>query len=145
MKHPYSAYRIPLWQAFQTGATGCAFWCYAVGDSWKNADMWKDGSFLYAVIYTLTGAPEDVSRAEKIIPSKRWEAWRDGVEDYTYLFMLRERIEANRAKPQMRDQVEAGQTILDAAVKAVVNDPEDLSRADENRRRVLQALVGFRG
>ena len=145
MKHPYSAYRIPLWQAFQTGATGCAFWCYAVGDSWKNADMWKDGSFLYAVIYTLTGAPEDVSRAEKIIPSKRWEAWREGVEDYTYLFMLRERIEANRAKPQMRDQVEAGQTILDAAVKAVVNDPEDLSRADENRRRVLQALVGFRG
>jgi len=27
---------------------------------------------------------------ESIVPSRRWEAWREGVEDYQYLYQLQQ-------------------------------------------------------
>ena len=139
MRHPYSLYRLALWKAFRMGATGCGFWCYAVGKDWKNADMWRESAMLYAAIYTLEGAPEDISREEAIIPSKRWEAWREGIEDYTYLYMLRELIE--RAPPSDR-AVEAQQT-LDAAVQRVLDEPENLQLANRHRHKVLKAIMAL--
>ena len=134
--HPYRSLRLTLWQAFKAGAIGCGFWCYAQGGSWRDDLLWDDFNDRYSdfsVIYTLKGAPEGTSRAEPIIPSKRWEAWREGVEDYVYLHMLRERMGAAKAK-----------VAIDAALRDVLGDPDDVSRADRQRRKVLSALAGLR-
>jgi hypothetical protein len=140
---PYSAYRLALWRAFDVGATGCGFWCYAVGEGWKNRDMWKESAGLYAVIYTLEGAPAEVSRREVIIPSRRWEAWREGIEDYTYLHLLRE-VVRNRRGSDGRDAITSAQRTLESAVREVLAEPEDVARADLHRRQVLHALVRLR-
>ena len=105
--------------------------------------MWRDGPSLYSAVYTLTGAPKDVSRAEKIIPSKRWEAWREGVEDYTYLFMLRERIQAHRGEAGARTRAATAQRALDSAVANVLADANDPLRAETQREHVLRALASF--
>lgn len=130
-RSPYGGYRLSPWKAFERGATGCGFWCYAVGDQWRNRDMWREPSSLYAVIYTLEGAPPDISRAEKIIPSRRWEAWREGVEDYTWLWLLRQRGQ---------DDPTARRTV-DEAVRAVLAEPDDLALADAHRERLLRRLA----
>ena len=63
--------------------TGCGFWCYSENQS-KSRNLWQHSGLDYNVIYTREGAPDNVSRAEAIIPSRRWEAWREGIEDWHF-------------------------------------------------------------
>ncbi|MCP4640006.1 MAG: PQQ-binding-like beta-propeller repeat protein [bacterium] len=77
-------YRWRFWYAWNQGFTGAGWWCYAHhGD-----DLWlgpnSTGDF-FATVYDGPDGP---------ISSKRWEVAREGVEDYEYLWMLREAIEA---------------------------------------------------
>ena len=111
------------------------------GKGWKNTDMWHESSWLYPVIYTHVGAPKDVSRNEAIIPSKRWEAWREGIEDYTYLFMLRDLIKRSEPSPQT---IQARKTLA-SAVQQVLSEPEDLTRAEEQRRKILKTMMALKG
>jgi len=139
---PYEECRLTLWRAFKHGAAGCGFWCYAQGGSWQDDNLWDDFNDRYsdyAVIYTLKGAPEDVSRAEPIIPSKRWEAWREHVEDYVYLHMLKTASAAERSDPPV--PAAQARAELEAALADVLTDPEDVTRADRRRQRVLRLLA----
>lgn len=74
---PTGFYRAQGWDAFNLGLTGFGFWAYAdvggTGTAWNDID---DEEPDYAVIYE--GDPEFVS-------SKRWEAWREGCQDFTLL------------------------------------------------------------
>lgn len=92
------------------------------------------------MIYTLEGAPEGVSRSESIIPSKRWEAWREGVEDYTYLYMLQELIDTS----PWSAKIDETQKILDDAVDKVLSDPENTALADVQREKILRTIVTLR-
>lgn len=89
------------------------------------------------MIYTLDGAPEGISRNEAIIPSKRWEAWREGVADYTYLYTLRELT----ASSPPCDRVTEARKTLQTAVEEVLGNPKDLTLADEHRQKVLRAVA----
>jgi len=134
---PYAHYRLHHWRAWREGATGAGFWCYAQGGDWQDADLWDDfsgGNADYGVIYTLTGAPDDISRAEAIIPGKRWEAWREGVEDWLYLWLF-DRAIAGRAD-------EAAQRAwLAQAVAEVLDGADDPARADAARSEILARLA----
>jgi hypothetical protein len=68
-----------FWRLFRTGVTGYSFWTYvdASDDPWTPYDIDRHD---YHVVYN--GDPVEM------IPSKRWEAWREGVEDYTLLWLL---------------------------------------------------------
>jgi hypothetical protein len=137
----YADYRLHLWRAWQAGATGAGFWCYAQGGSWQDDDLWDDFNDRYSdfgVIYTSKGAPEDVSRAEAIIPGKRWEAWREGIEDYVYLHLL---SEALRSSPNATTQM----AWLAEQVEAVLAASDDPTRADWARAEVLHRLAAMQG
>ncbi|NPV47202.1 MAG: DUF4091 domain-containing protein [Armatimonadetes bacterium] len=77
----FGAYRLSFWECWHKGMTGQGFWNYAdgEGDNWTET---IDGRPGYAVVYG--GDPDE------LIPSRRWEAWREGTEDYTYLAMLKQ-------------------------------------------------------
>ena len=122
------------------GATGCGFWCYSENQS-KSRNLWQHSGLDYNVIYTREGAPDNVSRAEAIIPSRRWEAWREGIEDYSHLHLLRQLLAQTSAAPD----VDAAKKMLDAAIEQVLADPDDFSLADQHRRRVLECIVTLRG
>ena len=87
-------YRRRFWYAWNQGFTGAGWWCYA---HHGDVDRWlgpnPTGDF-FATVYDGPGG--------HVIPSKRWEIAREGVEDYEYLWMLREAVhdaEARGAAP----------------------------------------------
>lgn len=70
---PLTDYRGQCWEAFRRGATGVGFWAYgdigSVGSAW---DDFSSGWKAFAVVY---------DSPDEMVPSRRWEAWREGVED----------------------------------------------------------------
>lgn len=118
---PYSYYRMMSWKAFLNGYTGIGFWAYAdagfganLGSAWDDFDgQYPD----YAVIYEGEG--------NSIISSRRWEAWRMGIEDFEILSLY--------AKAK-------GDVAAKALAKSVFDDPQDTSKADVARRRMLLEL-----
>ena len=141
---PYAEYRLTPWNAFRFGVTGCGFWCYARGIDSREKDLWNESPRGWAAIYTLVGAPEGVSRSEKIIPSRRWEAWREGVEDYTWLSMLRELIERRKAADTGSPNVALAADLLRRAVAEVSGNPDNSRLADEYRHAILKAITTLR-
>ena len=138
---PYAHYRLHHWRAWRDGAEGAGFWAYAQGGDWQDTDLWDDFSVPnsdYGVIYTLTGAPEDVSRAEAIIPGKRWEAWREGIEEWVCLWMLEQAVAGRDDAAQQREWIAL--TWAD-----VLGDPADTSRAARARAEVLARLAAIQG
>ena len=91
----FERYRLAFWDCWRHGITGHGFWAYAScgGSNWDRHDAPRQD---YAVVY-------DGDR-EELIPSRRWEAWREGVEDYSYLWLLQQ-AEGERAAPLLRDGV----------------------------------------
>ena len=77
-----SSVRGAFWRLFAVGVKGYSFWTYTdvSADPWSPYDIDRHD---YHVVYS--GDPAEM------IPSKRWEAWREGVEDYALLWMLAQR------------------------------------------------------
>lgn len=115
---PFARYRLSFWDCISKGMAGQGYWCYGDcgGSNWDPYDADRDG---YAVIYD--GDPAE------LIPSKRWEAWREGVEDFTYVWTLQQ-------KQPARAQA------LRARAAALVADPSPEKLAAE-RERVLRELA----
>lgn len=122
---PYSYYRLMSWKAFLNGYKGIGFWAYAdadadAGSGANSGTAWDDfdGAYPdYAVIYEGDNGT--------IISSRRWEAWRMGIEDYELLTMY--------AKVK-------GDGAAKALARCVLDNQQDTSKADEVRRKILLEL-----
>jgi len=142
-KPPQGYYRLQMWRAFARGDTGCGFWTYSdPGEG--NGDAWDDFNSThgkYGVIYGPIGKPPGVDLSgERIVPSRRWEAWREGVEDYEYLSLLRKAIIAARRAGD-RGQAIKAQAVLDRALKRVLEHPGEPDRVYEARRDITAELL----
>ncbi len=140
--HPYGYYRLMPWRAFKRGQTGAGFWAYS---EVRNEIRWDDTLKpfgYYAVIYGAGNSPVD-TLGEPIVPSRRWEAWREGVEDYQYLYELRKAIESNKTT----DPAKAAKTqqILDSQVNYVLSAPDDCNRVYQAREKLTEALLQLKG
>lgn len=113
----YAYYRLLPWFAYLNKAVGAGFWSYgdASGSPWDDFD----GKFPdYAVVY------DDVNR--RVISSRRWEAWGQGLEDVALLkryALLVGEVEARRI------------------AQGVVRDPNNFEKADDVRRRIFDILM----
>jgi len=115
---PFRGYRLQAWRAFKYGATGIGFWAYA--DTGSSGTAWDDSDGNrpdYAVVY---------EGENSIVSSKRWEAWREGVEDYELLL-------------QAKKKVKPGQEIeeFERRVAGVLERPNDYPYFLETRRFLL--------
>ena len=98
---PLGFYRMKPWVAFQMGMTGGGYWVHSSSPYW-----FFDRSFAteYGAVYMTPEGP---------VTTKRWEASRDGAEDFELLWQLR------------------GSKLVDNAVAFVTKDQEhatDISR-----------------
>ena len=115
--------RLQSWIARAKGLQGYGHWAYDrfVGDAWDDEDMrgleWPQYSDCI-MVYPGTEGP---------IPTRRWEAFRDGVEDYEYLCLLEKH--ATEA---------SGAEALLEAVKGQV--PKSAAEVHELRARMLKVL-----
>lgn len=81
---PLGYYRAQAWLAWHHGLTGIGFWSYCT----SSADPW----------YRSAESPDYlmVYQGDGVVSSKRWEAVRDGVEDYAMLHALRDAVAKQR-------------------------------------------------
>ncbi len=79
---PYWSYRMDGWRAIQYGYEGIGFWDYNDCGTTPGSSVWDDNDgdrSDYAVIY---------EGADKPVTSVRWEAWRQGIQDYRMIKWL---------------------------------------------------------
>ena len=139
-RDPLDVYRLLHWLAFRHGATGVYFWnmLHNATSGWQDG---KPGERYYPMVYPIdkdNPPPRDVKTSEVVVPSRRWEYTRMGIEDYMLLRMARDSIAA------LEPAAQAGYTLrLDAIVKSVLmNLPRPTSYHDRQRfRRKRQDLV----
>lgn len=123
--HPATELRVWHWQTWQRGIVGTLVWSsnYWTSDSafpdrpqnpyddpmgyvsgystpkgskqyWGNGD----GRFIYPPLAAAVPSPSAGPVIEPPVSSIRWEMLREGVEDYEYLYLLRELLAASRTK-----------------------------------------------
>lgn len=119
---PYSFYRLKSWNAFYNDYNGVGFWNYADyrNGTTSKADLASfDGvnGTNYSVIYSGPG--------KTILSSRRWEAFKLGIEDYELLLKYSKKYGLSSAK------LLAGK---------VINNPQDINMADVVRTQMLQSL-----
>jgi len=141
---PYAYYRLQMWRAFARGDSGCGFWLYSSRER-SPAAVWRDlpvHAGPYDVVYADEGAPVDTA-GEKLIPSRRWEAWREGVEDYEYLVRLQRAVEA--VGSQDRAAARRARRVLGQQVEYVLSGPGDPARVYEARERIVAEILELEG
>jgi len=75
---PLGYYRMQPWIAFQMGMNGAGYWVHHYQDLWfPNPAIATE----YGALYVTGSGP---------VTTKRWEASREGIEDYELLMMLRD-------------------------------------------------------
>jgi len=87
-------YRTSALFAFRHGGTGIGYWCYNSGD-----DPWGRVQLNYPLVYPGLTRP---------VVSRRWEAVREGIEDYRILAVLRKRLtetDGTSITPTARSQI----------------------------------------
>ncbi|MCC6821706.1 MAG: VCBS repeat-containing protein [Verrucomicrobia subdivision 3 bacterium] len=96
---PLGYYRAQAWLAWRHQMTGIGFWSYCTSqdDPWFVPRLRYD----YLLVYPGNG----------VVSSKRWEAVRDGIEDYGMLELLSQRLKANN-HPAKPDAVAAAKRLL---------------------------------
>ncbi len=141
-RDPLNIYRLLHWLAFRHDATGVGFW--NMFHDKKSA--WADDEQFYPLVYTVPDVrgypvPSDVKTSEMVIPSRRLEYVRMGIEDYMLLKMAQEKISKLGKDSKSKFQLE-----LDALVKSVTKDlPKHTSnkmrREFRNSRKLLINLI----
>ncbi len=129
-RSPTGHYRYKLWRAFKHGATGNGFWTYT-----DSSHLWDDyaGSPTYSVVYD---GPDGV------VSSKRWEAYRAGVEDYELCRMLQQAIvAAANSGDATAAKREAAQKSLEQWMAKVLTQRDDVSVADQAHQELLSHLL----
>ncbi len=118
---PYSYYRLMAWNAFANNITGIGFWNYADegADDQLNliTNPWINPLNSYSVIYD---GPD-----KEIISSRRWEAFRFGIEDYSIMELYAKKYGIDKAK---------------SLANQVLANPTDLNKADSIREQMLNEL-----
>jgi hypothetical protein len=129
---PLGHYRIRPWLAWRFGATGSGFWVYKDLDMWWPPDyMGGGGNTAYGAVYQSDG---------EVVSSRRWEAVRDGIEDWRALYVLRQEIEKARASGHTA-AADAAQALSDEAVESIVG--YNLKHIDDITRWIRDYEVDF--
>jgi outer membrane protein assembly factor BamB len=108
--NPLGFYRMKPWVAFQMGMTGGGYWVYSSSDFWQSE---PGTSNEYGSVYPTDHGP---------VTTKRWEASRDGIEDFELLSLVR-RTAKNAASP-LREQA---LSLLEEAVQFVTRGQDKVS------------------
>jgi hypothetical protein len=141
-KEPYSYYRLLPWHAFKWGMTGAGFWIYYYGLGFgPGAVPWDDTLRPHGfsgVVYGAKATPVS-ELGENIVPSRRWEAWREGVEDYQYLYELQQEIDKiGKKNPQA---AKTAQRVLDSQVDRVLSNQDDSKIVYDAREILSDTLI----
>lgn len=144
---PFSYYLVQHWHCFQIGGRWSGFWAF--GDTGK-VSVWNEyvarGHGPYCPVYL-----DDTS----VTSAKYMEAIREGVQDYEYLVMLRDRIAELEKAGHSTAALTRAMALLDGACDRVLkgegganylwDEEKDRGIADIVRTEILEALTALGG
>jgi len=141
--HPLGHYRGYGWLAWHFGLEGFGYWVY------KGVDAWWPVDIDYSAVYQIN---------DDVVASRRWQADRDGVEDYRAFYVLDQEIE--RARAAARETEAAGaealiEQALDDVVRWQIGTIDEITRMTREyeidfellcdyRRRIAETIIGLR-
>jgi hypothetical protein len=167
--HPATELRVWLWQTWQRKVSGILVWSanYWTSDTafpdrpqnpyedpmgyvsdsslprgtkqyWGNGD----GRFLYPPESAVAAHGGDGPILEPPVSSIRWEMLREGIEDYEFLCILRERIEKHRAKlrPEEIRQYEALLEVPPEITRDMTTFTTDPAPIQDRRAAIARAI-----
>ena len=104
---PLGYYRGQSWFAWSHGMTGIGFWTYCTSrdDPWFSAPSNAEHQMIY--------------HGKGVVTSKRWEAVRDGVEDYSMFFVLREAARAAKEANRAPEAVKEAESLLTTRIAPI--------------------------
>ena len=119
--------------------TGLGYWIYSYQSHWDYEGITTNWSVVYR--RDLPDCPPEVTTQELIVPGKRWEATREGVEDYAYLHMLRSLIDEASLPPDSSILQDAEDTL--ANWTETVLDFSDVDFASQAKVDIMEAIVAL--
>ncbi|MFA6714388.1 MAG: glycoside hydrolase domain-containing protein [Victivallaceae bacterium] len=136
---PY-AMRWTMWKWYDMGLNGCEAWAYnhasGPGSLWNDFDgICHDENFVY------DGAGAPFKTTEAIVPSKQWEAWREGIQDWQYLKILEQLIKEGCARGVDKSLLKNSEYILREQVSEVLNNPNDVSMAQKAKEKIILQII----
>jgi len=169
LDHPATELRTWLWQSWQRDVTGVLVWSsnywtsstafpdpdkpqnpyadpmgYVSGYStpkgvkayWGNGD----GRFLYPA--ESAAVPSDKPIIEPPVSSIRWEMLREGIEDYEYLYMLRDLLQkrGKELSPEQRTKFEALLGVPESITRDMTTFTTDPTPIYERRKAIAEAI-----
>ena len=137
MLKPLGLYRMQPWLAFRYGLTGSGIWTYNYGNIWL-ANQPATGGNAYSLVY------ED---GQTVVPSRRWEAYRDGVEDYIMLTMLKD-IADGQTKSFLDEailKITAGQEEATSISRLIIDYDTDYAVIMKYRKAMIEILENSSG
>jgi hypothetical protein len=149
--YPAIDHRILHWMNWKYGVTGVLYW---------STMYWQDNPWTMPMSYTpdRTGKwgngdghllyPAQRDKASSYIKSGpvdsiRWEMIREGVEDYDYLYMLKEAVEKASSDPKKAKAVAVGRKALaeaDSLVRSRTDYEKNPQKLHAVRNQVGEAL-----
>lgn len=122
-KNVYEYYRVYGWDLVKYGLTGTGVWTYcAQAQAQKSAG--------YVLVFR---------QDSDVMNARRYEVFREGVDDYRYVWMLRE-VARKRGPKATKD----AEKTIQQAVEDVTSHPEDTSRCEKWRMRIAGEIVAMR-
>jgi hypothetical protein len=142
---PYAYHRLQAWTCWQYQARGSYFWAFGDSGGGSSWNEYANARGAYVPFFL---------DASSVTPGKHMEAIREGVEDYEYLVMLRDGIQAATTSDLPAETLTQARQLLAesaATVCAASNAtampwaaPKDRSIADRVRLEILEMLVRLR-
>ena len=140
---PYYYHRLQHWHCWNAGAVGSGFWAY--GDA-AGTSPWND----YAAKRT-SYSPVYLGK-DGVTDGKHFEGVREGIEDYEYLRMLRDRVAGLAQAGARGSQFAQATKLLEELPRQVATydagrlpwvRAKDRTWADKARVEILQALAAL--
>ncbi len=130
---PLAHYRAYGWFAVKYGTEGGGYWVYKACDVW-----WPIESTDYSAVYQTN---------TDVVTSRRWEADRDGIEDYRAVHVLKDEIAKARAAGHVAEAARA-EALIDEAVEALIGwqsrNIDEITRVTRDYDMSFDLLMDYR-
>ena len=127
-KDLYSYYRVYGWENFVWGITGPGLWTYCA----RVNNPWGDGN-KEMIGHGLVYKHKD---KDDIAHSRRYEFYRQGIDDYRYLMKLRE--VAGQKGPK---ELAKANKLIDNAYRDIIANRQDTTRCEKWRKRMADEII----
>lgn len=122
----YNYYRVYGWECFSQNCQGLGLWSYCVDN---NKNPWTGQESQYALVFRHPAKRD-------LVHSRRYETFREGIDDYRYMYLLRQVAQTRSSQEQAH-----AENLIQSALADVTTNINDYSKADYWRLQIAQEIL----